>query len=70
MLEAVVGILGTAVLGIFGWAFQLSNRVSVIETEYEGLQALINSKFDEVNRRLARIEHGMNNRTYQRMDLE
>lgn len=56
MLETVVGILGAAVLGVFGWAFQLSNRVSVIETEYNGLQELINTRFAEVNRRLDRIE--------------
>ena len=56
MLEAVVGILGTAVIGVFGWAFQLSNRVSVIEAENEGLRELINTKFAEVNRRLDRIE--------------
>jgi plastocyanin domain-containing protein len=56
MLETAVGILGTAVIGVFGWAFQLSNRVSVIEAENEGLRELINTKFAEVNRRLDRIE--------------
>lgn len=56
MLEAVVSFLGVATLAIFGWAFQLSNRVSVVETENEGLKELINTKFDEVNRRLDRIE--------------
>ena len=56
MLEAAVGILGTAVLGVFGWAFQLSNRVSVIEAENEGLRELITTQFTEVKRRLDRIE--------------
>jgi hypothetical protein len=27
MLETVVSVLGVAMLGVFGWAFQLSNRV-------------------------------------------
>lgn len=56
MLETVTSIIGTVVIGIVGWAFQLSNKVSVIEAEYEGLQKLINAQFAEVNRRLGRIE--------------
>lgn len=67
MLEAATATLGLAVLGIFGWAFQVSNRVSVLETRYEDLVVLINEKFDgldpkftAVTDRLSRIERGMN----------
>ena len=60
MLEAVVTFLGTAFLGALGWIFHLGTRVAIIETQYEGLQELINTRFDEVNRRLERIEHSMN----------
>ena len=56
MLEAIVSFLSMAVLAVIGWAFQISNRVSVIEVENDGLRELINTKFDEVNRRLGRIE--------------
>lgn len=56
MLEAIVTFLGAALLGVFGWAFQISNKISVIEAEYEGLRELINEKFKGVNDRLDRIE--------------
>lgn len=58
--EALSAILGTAFFAVFGWAYSLSNRVLVIETSYNGLEGLINSKFEEVNRRLERIESAMN----------
>jgi len=60
MIEAFVGVLGTAFLGTVGWAFHMNSRVSVIETKYDGLEDLLNVHFVEVNRRLARIERGMN----------
>jgi len=60
MLEAIVGVLGMAFLGVFGWTVQLGNRVSVIETQQASLKELIETKFEEVNRRLDRIERGMN----------
>jgi hypothetical protein len=67
MLEAVIGILGVAVFAIFGWAFSISNRVSVLEADKESLQKLIDAKFESfmdlmrekmenVTHRLARIE--------------
>lgn len=60
MLEGIVGILGTAFLAVVGWALHLSTRVSVLETQSEGLKELLEVKFDEVNRRLGRIERAMN----------
>ena len=60
MLEALVSILGLMFIGVFGWTIQLGNRVTAVETQQAGLKELINQRFDEVNRRLARIEKGMN----------
>jgi hypothetical protein len=60
MLEAIIGLLGTALLGTLGWAVQLSSEVKIVKTEQEGLKELIEAKFDEVNRRLDRIERAMN----------
>ena len=64
LFQVLVGIFGSATIGIFGWVFQrsftLGNRVTILEARQESLPTLINSKFDEVNRRLARIEDAMN----------
>lgn len=56
MLETLVGLLGTALLGVLGWAFQLQNRVTIIETQQDNLVTLINTRFDAVENRLERIE--------------
>lgn len=60
MLDIFAGLLGTALFGALGWAVQLSNRVSVVEAEHEGLKELIEAKFDGVYQRLDRIEWAMN----------
>ena len=60
MIEAFVGVLGTAFLGSIGWAIHTNSRISVVETRHEGLEDLLHSHFAEVNRRLGRIERGMN----------
>lgn len=60
MLEAIITTLGLTVLGGFGWIIQLGNRVTIVETKQDGIAELINTRFDEVNRRLARIEAAMN----------
>jgi hypothetical protein len=60
MLETLIGILGTGFLGMIGWVIQLGSRVSVAETRHEDLLELINTRFDEVSRRLDRIERAMN----------
>lgn len=60
MIEAILGTMGAAFLAVFGWAFSLQNRLIVVETEYEGLKELINSKFAGVEQRLERIEQAMN----------
>ncbi len=60
MLEAIIGVMGTAFLAVLGWAIQLSGEVKVIKAEHDGLKELIESKFDGVNQRLDRIEKAMN----------
>lgn len=54
--DAILGVATLAGFGALGWALQLSERITVVEVEYEGLKALINEKFDGVNGRLDRIE--------------
>lgn len=60
MLDLIVGLLGTASFGVFGWAFlkleDHDNRLTALETSKLGLEQLINSRFDSVEKRLARIE--------------
>jgi hypothetical protein len=60
MLEALVGILGTAVLGVFGWSFSISNRITKMETKQEDLPKYLDAKFDGLDARLERIERAMN----------
>ena len=71
MLETIVGILGTAFVGVVGWVITLGTRVSVLEKGDADLVTLIETKFEELdkreamraeeaNRRLDRIERGMN----------
>ena len=64
MLEAIISVVGMAFVGCFGWLFvnnsMLSSRVAVLDQKDVDLNILINSRFDEVERRLARIETAMN----------
>ena len=56
MLETLVGVLGTGMLGVITWCFRINSRVAVLEAGKSDLKELIGTKFDEVNRRLERIE--------------
>lgn len=61
MFSIIISIVGcTSFAGVFGWILHLGDRVTKVEVRQEDLPTLINSKFDEVNRRLGRIEQGMN----------
>jgi hypothetical protein len=64
MFEIGVSLVGGAFLAIMGWTIQrasnLGEKVSVLETKQGGLHELIEVKFDEVNRRLDKIEKAMN----------
>lgn len=48
MLDTLVGILGTATMGIFGWAINLNSRLGIQERAYVDLVKLIDAKFDGV----------------------
>lgn len=52
--------MGTAILGVVGWAFNLSTRLAVVErqqsSDKDSLKELFSTKLEEVNRRLVSIE--------------
>lgn len=62
MLTAIVGVLGAGLLGVIGWAFNINSSVEVLKTKHDGLITLIDTRFEEMNRRLDRIERALNGR--------
>lgn len=60
MLEVAVGVLGTGLLGVFGWAFtqigKLDIRVAVLEADKASLKELLQVQLSAIERRLNRIE--------------
>jgi len=60
MLEGIVGVLGTGLLAVVGWAFNLQSRVAVMEANYASLEKLLEAKLDPINQRLERIERYLN----------
>lgn len=54
--DAVIGILGLVMLGVVGWAFRISSRVSVLEADKHSLKELMMIQFDDVKRRLYEME--------------
>lgn len=59
MVEAIVTLLGTGLLGVFGWAVQVGNRVTILETQRDALETYLESKFEEVHRRLDDIDESV-----------
>lgn len=59
MLTTLISIFSVAVFGAIGWAVQLSNRVSATEQGQEDVKDLINARFDELDRRLEKMEVGI-----------
>jgi hypothetical protein len=55
IIDFTVGLLVASVMAIFGWAWTISNRVTVLETDKIGLKELMLSKFEEVSRRLTEL---------------
>ena len=49
MLSALVGIIGTALLGVIGWAFSLQSRVSVLEADKVSLRELLDAKLENIS---------------------
>lgn len=58
LLSAFIG--SGALVSIIGYAFNLGNRITKVETQHEGLHELINAQFAAVNLRLQRIERALN----------
>lgn len=60
------GILSIALFGVaqailgMTWGLRLEGKVNVIDQKYLDLKELINSRFDETDRRLERIEKAFN----------
>lgn len=65
MFQVVVGtilsILGAGLLGVMGWAVRIGNKVAVLEADKNSLKEFINARFDEVTRRLDRIDKKLDN---------
>jgi hypothetical protein len=59
MLSTVVGLLGTVLMGVIAWAFNLQSRVSVLEADRVSLRELIDAKLENIIIRLDRIERNM-----------
>lgn len=62
MLTTIVGVIGAGLLGVIGWAFNINSSVEVLKTKHDGLITLIDTRFEEINRRLDRIERALNGR--------
>lgn len=63
MMETILGLVGTGLLGVIAWAFNLQSRVSVLEefrtqaVDREAiLKELIDVKLENISERLKRIE--------------
>lgn len=56
MLNTLISLLGVAVVGAFGWIFQLGNRVTKLEADHGSFTDLLNIQFADVRQRLTRIE--------------
>jgi hypothetical protein len=56
MIEIILGVIGTGLLGVFGWAFTLNGRVAVLEADKVSLRELLDSKLQNITDRLQRIE--------------
>ena len=64
MFEVIVGTIlafvGTGLIGVAGWLVALSNKVAVLDADRinlrQNIMDIINLKFDDLARRLERIE--------------
>ena len=64
MLDWIAGILSTALLTVFGWAFHINTKVNVLDQQqkdFKGFIAdLLDAKFEAVKNRLDRIDRSLN----------
>lgn len=56
MMEWLAGGATAISMALAGWLVQLSNKVSQHETAVSHLRDLINSRFDQLEQRLERVE--------------
>jgi hypothetical protein len=56
MLEAVVSLLGTGLIGVIAWAVTLNSRVAVLEADKITIRELIDVRLVSITERLDRIE--------------
>lgn len=63
MLEVIVGLIGTGLLGVIGWGIKLSNRVAVLESLSVTTQKLLEVQLQDIKERLVRIEANMDKHT-------
>lgn len=56
MWEILLGVIGTGLLGVIGWAFHLNSRVAVLEAEKISFRELLEAKLENITIRLDRIE--------------
>lgn len=60
IVETVLGIMGSGIAVVFGWAWRLESRMTVEEVARVAMKELIISKLEDIDRRLGRIERSMN----------
>lgn len=56
----ILGGLVTTVMAAFGWVNNIQSRVNVLEQQHDDLKELINTRFDDISRRLDRVERSLN----------
>lgn len=56
MIEAVVTLVGTGLLGVVAWAFTMHSRVAVLEADKVTIRELLNVRLVAITERLDRIE--------------
>lgn len=63
MVEVIIGILGSALAAVSGWAFVkisgLDTRVAVLEADKVSLRELLQVHLAEITRRLEHIERNL-----------
>lgn len=56
MLETIITIVGTGLLGVFAWAFLLQSRVSVLEADRITIRELINIHLGAIQTQLSDVK--------------
>lgn len=56
IVAAVVGFIGLVIMAIIGWAFSITNRVSVLEADKTSLKEFISIQFEDLKNRLDKLE--------------